>query len=114
MDIYAEVKNFSFYSEKSTFYVGVRVIEKRLHLGCHPYKTKFEEVAVGKNIGLKVSVPDLKKSGKLTENEFVQLLLSRYLVLVVDKWEDAKEGFQRSTPRFGISDARQCAIFQEK
>ena len=114
MDIYAEVKNFSFYSEKLTFYVGVRVIEKRLHPGCHPYKTKFEEVAVGKNIGLKVSVTDLKKSGKLTENEFVQLLLSRYLVLVVDKWEDAKEGFQRSTPRFGISDARKCAIFQEK
>ena len=115
MDIYAEIKSFSFYENKGTFYINVKVIEKRLHQICHPSKSKFEEVEIGDTISLKTDREKLKNEGKISLEELTTLLLNRFLILNIDDWEAAKKSFTNSTsPKFILSKASKCAFLLEK
>ena len=115
MDIYAEIKSFSFYENKGTFYINVKVIEKRIHQICHPLKAKFEEVEIGDTISLKTDREKLKNEAKISLEELTTLLLNRFLILNIDDWEAAKTSFNNSTsPKFILSKATKCGFLLEK
>ena len=116
MEIYCEVKNFSFYENSSTFYITCRVLEKQISPGCHPFKEQFEGVEIGETIQLKVEKKKLEKEQKISPERLVLLLLSPFLIFELDTWEPASTNplHKNSSPKFGLSNARTCAIFPGK
>ena len=115
MDIYVEVKNFSFYENSGAIYVNAKVIEKRVNQLPHQAKTKFEEVEIGEIISLKTDRQKIKDEGITSLENLTKLLLNRFLVLKVDDWEKAIQAYNnKSSPKFIFSTAETCGIFQEK
>lgn len=113
MEIYAEVESFTFYQSSKTFYISANVIEKRLKPGCISDKEKFEEVKIKDSISLKVTKKKLDEVGKITAEEISYLLLTRFLIFDVDKWQAPISWNKNSTPKFLVSSARKCGIFLE-
>ena len=113
MEIYTEVKRFSFYENSATFYIECKLIQKRIDPNCHPFKHQFEELNIGEVINLKAD-RNLLERGKLNFEELAVILLNRFLIFKIDTWEPAVATFHKSTPKFGLVDARQCDIFPEK
>lgn len=114
MEIYAEVKNFSFYENNSTFYINGRVIEKRILPGSHPFQAKFEEVKVGEVAELKVTKARLEELGITTIEKLAVVLLNPFLIFEIENWEAAAASFKKSSPKFLIKNARTCDIFRER
>ena len=54
MDLYAEIKSFSFYENSGSFYINGKIIEKSVGKLPHPAKKQFEDVKVGEIISLKI------------------------------------------------------------
>ena len=115
MDLYAEIKNFSFYENSGAVYINTKVIEKRVCQLPHTHKTKFEAIQVGEIISVKIDREKIKNDGKTTLAEIVNLLLNRFLILKITDWEPAVQAYSnKSTPKFILSTAEQCDILQEK
>ena len=115
MDIYAEIKNFSFYENTGSIYVNAKVIEKRVNQLPHQAKAKFEEVQVGEIIALKTDRQNIKDEGIISLEQLINRLLNRFLVLKVTNWEKALQSYSnKSSPKFIFSTAETCGIFQEK
>ena len=115
IEIYAEVKNFSFYENKGNLYINARVIEKRVFQNCHPSKSKFEEVRVGDTLEIKTDREKIESEEITSTETLVTLLLNRFLILTIDNWVPAAQSFSKqSSPKFILSSASKCDIFQEK
>ena len=116
MDIYAEIKSFSFYENSGTVFINAKIIEKRLSQLPHPSKTKFEEAEVGELITLKIDRERIKEEKQTSLEEIVSLLQNRFLVLNITGWEPALQGFNnKSSPKFLLSTARKtCGILLER
>lgn len=115
MDIYAELKNYSFYENSGAFYITVKVIEKNVFQTPHTDKGKFNEVEIGESISLKTDRDQIKDAGLITQENLVDLLLSRFLIFNITGWEAAQKGYKNSFPKFIFSNVtRPCAILTEK
>ena len=113
MDIYAEVKSFSFYESSRAIYVNVRIIEKRLKKIIPNHKVKFEEVQIGDIITLKTDRKALNTAGNTNLESLVQLLLNRFLIFDIGDWEEPTQGFKNSNPKFLITNAQTCVTLME-
>ena len=112
MDLYAEIKSFSFYENKGSFYIKAKIIEKRITQLCHP---KFEEVEIGDTICLKTDKTKIKEEGKTSVEELVSLLINRFLIFHIDGWEPAVKTFNNSSsPKFTIFAVSKCGFLLEK
>ena len=115
MDLYAEIKNFSFYENSGAVYINTKVIEKRVCSLPHTHKEKFEAVKVGEIISVKIERERILQEGKTSLEKIVNLLLNRFLVLKIIDWEPALQAYSnKSSPKFILSTAAQCGILQEK
>ena len=115
MDLYAEIKNFSFYENSGSVYINTKVIEKRICQLPHNHKTKFEAVQVGEIISVKIDRERIKEDGKTSLEQIVNLLLNRFLILKIIDWEPALQAYNnKSSPKFILSTAEQCGILQAK
>ena len=115
MDIYAEIKNFTFYENKGSLYINARVIEKRVSQNCNPSKAKFEDVRIGDSIEIKTDREKIESDEYTTIEELFKLLLNRFLIITIDAWVPAVQSFsQKSSPKFILAKASKCDIFPEK
>ena len=115
MEIYAEIKKFSFYENNGSIYINAKVIEKRVSQHPHPSKCKFEDVKVGDVLSIKTDREKIRAAGKTKLEDLVILLLNRFLVLSIDGWEQAHPAFNKtSTPKFLLATASTCGILQGK
>ena len=114
MDIYAEVRSFSFYESSGSIYVTVRVIEKRLKKADHPSKKKFEEVEIGETITLRTDRETIIANKCVDLPTLVnKLLLNRLLIFDINDWEAPSKGVKISNPKFLIANVSKCVTLME-
>ena len=115
MDIYAELKNFSFYENSGAIYITVKILEKNILQTPHQNKAKFIDAQVGDTISLKTDSAQIKEAGFTTLEKLANLLLNRFLIFHVIGWEAATTGYKNSCPKFLFSHAsKPCAILTAK
>ena len=114
MDIYGEVKSFSFYESSGSVYANVKIIEKRLKKNNHDSKNKFEEAEIGELITLRTDREKLKENNSKSLESLVQLLLNRLLIFDITDWEPATKGFKNSNPKFLFTNLTKCVTLTEK
>ena len=114
MEIYTEIKKFTFYESSHLLYISCKIIEKKIHPGCHQFKSKFEELKLGETVSLKFDKRLLSSEDSIKLEELVLILLNRFLIIEISTWEPASSNFGKSSDHFIVNNAKTCGIFTEK
>ena len=107
MEIYAIVRNFSYYHESNTLYLTCQVKEKFVFTDDrHPAYNNFKAVRKNEILSLKQILPDLENFKSI-----VPFISEDLLAITISNWEKAQNC--KSSPKFIFNSLRKCAILEE-